>query len=374
MGAGGSVPEVPASGLGVDVPTFKKLRKAYESKKDGMSDEELLDYLKNQHQMLVAVSGASGGAIEFPEGMGPSSKRASQRQSTFLQDHGGSFARKSKLSIIQGDIKGSGTRPSFNQGSLVVPPESQISRPRKPSLSTSDEQYLTPGIVKEDKEAVDRNKVSFSKDTSFDEDAEDGFDESDPLSQFVKPGQETKADREERKAKLRQRQATGFIKPKPASPSKITFAVEEEKKSESKDCGGGSEEGKESEADRKERQAKVRARQATGFVKPGAAAAESKGTRISFDDGSGSTSEDKEGEESDADRAERMAKIRNRQPTSFIPNGASADGTHVQFSESQSARDGNEEGGGETDADKAERRAKLRNRQPTQIVRKGSSS
>jgi hypothetical protein len=35
MGAGGSVPEVPASGLGVDVPTFKKLRKAYESKKDG---------------------------------------------------------------------------------------------------------------------------------------------------------------------------------------------------------------------------------------------------------------------------------------------------------------------------------------------------
>jgi hypothetical protein len=29
-------------------------------------------------------------------------------------------------------------------------------------------------------------------------------------------------------------------------------------------------------------------------------------------------------QESDADRAERMAKIRNRQPTSFIPNGASA--------------------------------------------------
>jgi len=218
------------TGFDLDVPTFIQLRKSYEAKKDEMNDADLLHYLKKQHHMISQVMGASGGAVEFPEGMGP--KRGSQRQSTFLQEHGGSFARKSKLSIIDfsAERQKDHTRPSFNQ-TIVDHSEANKGRPRKPSLSTSDEQYITPSNI--DKDKADRNHVKFDDSTLFDGE-----------------GKESEADAEERKRKVRQRQATGFVS---APPSHVSFDNDTE--------------GKESEADAEERKRKVRQRQATGFVK-----------------------------------------------------------------------------------------------------------
>jgi hypothetical protein len=117
-----------------------------------LDNENLLAYLKNQHRMHAQIAGVSGGAVEFLEGMAPK-----QRQSSFLLQHGGSFARKSKLSIIEGDLNGRKARPSFSQN-VVETSQAQNDRPRKASLSSSDERY----------QRVDDNDGSEEKSHHFD--------------------------------------------------------------------------------------------------------------------------------------------------------------------------------------------------------------
>ena len=85
-----------------EVAMFKKLRKVYEAKKETMDDDQLLAYLKSQYTSFRIVAQASGGDLVFPEGHNAANKdNLGQRQSTFLAGGGGSFARVSKLSIIQ---------------------------------------------------------------------------------------------------------------------------------------------------------------------------------------------------------------------------------------------------------------------------------